>query len=355
MRAAAAIIFFSSVAAAKPAPALTDAAAKALAAGGLFWIEGANLVVPLGKGAKPVPFLAPAPERMALVAARPRTLLALDGDLFALEGGKLARVATGVGAPVATSADGKVVVGVLEQKQLRVVVDGAARVVKWRRGGRWEFAQPYVAPDGGFALVAVRDFSEPLDQYGLVLLDPRGGEPSETALSRNFVPAPWRAPLDGKRVALQLFTQAADAEGVGAELRDAGLFVFDAATRKLAPAPPGLKPGLPSPSGKWSLLPGPLAHGEGRRCLGDQTLLYGEGAPATFRAGAGQVVSALDFLPDERAVVAVVLDQRTCRTRGALIPLAGDAPPAKWAPFALPAVDANGGRLLGRVLPPPAP
>ncbi len=352
MRAAAAIIFFSSVAAAKPLPQPTEAAAKALAAGGLFLVEGSDVAVPIGvKSARPIPFLAPEPKSIAVVAARPRVLLAIDGDLAALDGDKLARVAAGVGAPVAASADAKVIVGVIDQKQLRVSVDGAARVVKWRRGGRWEFVQPYVAPDGGFALVAIRDFTEPFDQYGLLYLDPKGGEPVESALSQGFVPGPWRVPLDGKRVALQVMVRARQDDEMSDALRDAGLFVFDAATpAKLGPAPPGVKPGRPSPSGRWSLLPGPVETFGGGRCQGEETLLYGDGAPAAFRAGPHQVVSALDFLPDERAVIAVVLEKKDCKLRGVLIPLAGDAPPSRWAPFPLPAVDANGGRLLGRVL-----
>jgi hypothetical protein len=42
-----------------------------------------------------------------------------------------------------------------------------------------------------------------------------------------------------------------------------------------------------------------------------------------------------------------VIDAKTCKTRGVVIPLGGDAPPSSWKPFPLPPRE---GRIVGRVV-----
>jgi hypothetical protein len=42
-----------------------------------------------------------------------------------------------------------------------------------------------------------------------------------------------------------------------------------------------------------------------------------------------------------------VIDATTCRARGVIVPLEGDAAPARWKPFPLPA---RVGRIMGRVV-----
>ncbi|MGK4455545.1 hypothetical protein, partial [Klebsiella pneumoniae] len=43
--------------------------------------------------------------------------------------------------------------------------------VNYRRAGQWEFVRPWVSPDGHAVLVAVRDYTQPLDAFDLVVVD----------------------------------------------------------------------------------------------------------------------------------------------------------------------------------------
>jgi hypothetical protein len=349
-----ALVLVAQVAAARGKPKLWPEAAEALQKSGLFLVAGDNVALPLVAGAKPIPFLATAAKRIDVISASPTgdALLAIDGDVYRLHGVELTAVASNAGTPVAASADGGVLVGIDDKKGIKVTVGDKVRAIHYHRSGRWELEQPYVAPDGSWALVALRDYTNPLDEYSLLSFEVKTGEPEEIALSKNFVPGSAREPLSGKQVALQMFSQSADADGMRTVLQDHGFLVFDLATKKLSPPPAALRPGLASAHKKYSLLAGPMLYDDARQCGGDETQLYTEGEkePRTIKLSEEQVVSLHDFTPDEKSAVGSVLDRKSCKGRGFLIPLTGSTPPQKWPSFSIPSHE---GRIGGRVLYPP--
>ncbi|MSP62977.1 MAG: hypothetical protein EXR72_22105 [Myxococcales bacterium] len=338
-----------------PRPQLTDAARALLGKGGLFLVPQDNLALPLVANGKPVPFFAPAPQRLEVISAAPtgEALLLADGDAYRVRGDVLELVAPSVGAQAAASADGKVLAGIEDKKLLKItLVGGAPRMIKYKRPGRWELERPYLSPDGAWTLVTLRDFSNPnLDELYFLAFETRTGVPEEEiALSKSFVPGVLRQPLDPGQVLIQMQSQSMADDGVPV-LTEAGLVVFDFKTRKLTAAPPSVRPGLASAKGRYTLLPGPPVWGDGRQCSGDESQVFdGTKRPSAFRIAEGSVVSGLDFLPDERALIAAVVDLKGCKSRGVLIPLAGDVAPAKWPPFALPPL--HDGKISGRVIHP---
>lgn len=336
----------------KSPPKLSDAAAALAQKGAFFLAPDDNLALPLAAGAKGVPFLATAAKRIELIApsAKEGALLAIDGDAFRLRGAALEPAAAAVGLAPAASSDGKTFVGLDETKKALQITSGEKkRVVRYRRQGRWELEQPWVSPDGSWALIALRDYSQAFDAYSFLYYELQRESPEEIALSKSFIPGALRQPLADRQVGIQVFTQAVSEDGFSSVLRDAGVVVFDARTQKLGAAPEKLRPGLASPSGRHSLLPGAVVYDEQKRCGGDATQLFTEGEkPLAFRPGDGIVVSGLDFIGDD-FVIANWLDVKKCRNKGVLIPLAGDAPPAKWPAFGLPVRE---GRIAGRVVAP---
>jgi hypothetical protein len=336
---------------ARPArPQLTPAATALIAAGPVFLVPEDNLAVPLQPHARSAPFLAVKPERLEVVAVGAAPLLVVDDDLYRLAAGKLSFVAARVGAVPAASADGALIAGIEDKRALKLThVGGVSSLVPYHRTGNWELDRPYVTPDGAFVLAVVRDYTRPIDAYDFLVVNAKSGEHDEIHLEESFVPGEVRQPLSPTQVALPMGTQQTGADGFTKNVMGDWV-VFDFKTKKLGPAPAGLRPGVASPDGKYSIVEGRLSYSDDKRCGGDETLLYEEGKtrPASFKAGEGVVVSALDFVPDSSAVIANVLTLKSCKTRGVLIPLAGDAPPSTWKPFPLPV---RGGRLLGRVIP----
>ncbi|HZS36869.1 MAG TPA: hypothetical protein VFF06_08585 [Polyangia bacterium] len=355
------LLLSASIASARPArPKLTAAAAALLAEGPVLLIADDDVIIPVAgekvKSASPseakvksVSLFEPAPKRLELVAVTPGegALLAVDDELFRLKGAALSRVASLVGADPAATPDFAVIAGIEDKKSLKLTRDGASKLIPYRRDGRWELERPYLTPDGATALVAVRDYTQPLDAYDLLVVDTKSGALEEIRLSKNFVPGPLRQPLSPTEVALQMFTQAEESEGA-LKLSEADVVVFDFKSRKLKPAPAALLPGLPSPSKRWSILPGTMAYSDDKRCGGDATALYeqGKSKAARFVLAAGTVVSVLDFLPDESGMIANVLTLKTCKNRGVIIPFK-DEDPARWKSFPLPV---HPGHLVGRVI-----
>ena len=322
------VLAASSVSARPPRPHLTAPAAALLAKGAAFLAPADNLLIPLD-GGKPVAFLEPAPEH-----------------LFRLADHKLVRVASQVGAMPAATPDLTLVAGIEDKRTLRLTRGEEGKRVPYHREGRFELEHPYVTPDGAAVLVAVRDYTQPLDAFDFLLVDTKTLALEEIHLSKRFVPGPLRQLLSPERLALQMFTQRSDDEG-NLQLEQTDFVVFDFQTHKLGPAPPDLRPGLPSASGKFSLLPGPITYSDDKRCGGDETRLYEAGKPQPVHfALPGTVVTLLDVLPDETAVIANLLTLKTCKSRGVLIPLGADVKPSSWKPFPLP----QSPRLQGRIL-----
>jgi hypothetical protein len=349
---------FGGMAAARPRPQLTPQAAALLQAGGLFLVAEDNLAVPLAKGGKPVPFLAVKPERFELIrAARgPDALVVVDGDVYRLRGAALSRVASQVATQPAASDDASLVASIDEKRVLKLTRGENSKSVSYRRDGRWELEQPYVTPDGAYVLVAVHDYTHELDAYSFILVDAKSEALDEVTILRNFVPGTLRQPLSPTQVLLQMFAQGPDDSGF-ASLTETDRVVFDFKSRKLEKPPASALPGLRSPDQRASLLAGKMLFSDDKSCGGDQTLVFeeGRGKPASFNGGANTVVSVLDFLPDGSGLIGDVLNLKTCKHRGVIIPADG-GPGSKrndersWKPFALPA--RNGGRVLGRVLAP---
>lgn len=338
-----------------PRPQLSEPSRAALAKAPLFLVPEDNLAIPLTAGAKGFPFLSPAPQALAIIRTTPEgdSLLWADGEAYRLHGDALSSAASLVGAQATASSDGKVFVGIDDKKGIKVTIGGVSRAVKHHRLGRWELEHPRVSPDGRFALVTLRDYSNPnLDEFSFLALETKGGDPEEIALSNSFAPGAFEQWIGADQVVMRMFAQSNDEDGAPV-MKEAGMVVFDFKTRKLSPAPDSLKLGVASPKGHHLMLPGPVVWGDGRQCSGDETTLFLDGGKrgATLRLGEGTIVSVLDFLPDERAVIANVLELKSCRNHGALIPLQGDLPPAKWPSFALPV---RVGRVSGRVLYPAA-
>jgi hypothetical protein len=335
-----------------PRPQLNPAAVPLLANGALLLPED-DLVVPLA-GGKALPFLVPPPRRLELLAIKPgEALIVIDDDVYRYKAGALQRVASQVGAQPAASDDASLVASIEDKRALRLTRGEVSRRVPYQRSGHFELERPWLTADGKRALVAVHDYGATLDVYEFIVLDTNTNEFHEIKLSNTFVPGPLRQPLSPTEVAIQMFAQHTDDHGM-VGLSETDVVVFNLDTRKIVPAPKDLKPGLASPSARFSLLAGGMAYSDDKRCGGDHTLLFeaGRPKPASFQTAADVVVSVLDFLPDESGIIANVLSLKSCKNRGVVIPLkkgGGEVTPAEWKPFALPV---RLGRLTGRVIPP---
>ncbi len=342
------ILVNGGVADARPRPLLTPQA-LALWPKGVFIVPEDNLAVPLDGKSKPVPLLTPAPERLELVTGS-NDLFVIDGDLYKKKDAALTLVARGIGKLVAASADDGLVASVEDKRDLKLTgADGVIRKVPYRRSGNWELDRPWVAPDGSWVLSVVRDYTDPLDAFGFIVVDPKTLTIDEVKLSKNFVPGDLRQAVTPTQVVLQMLAKETDENGFQ-RLVPSDLVVFDAKTKKLGPPPPGLRPGRASPDGQHSLLEGKMLYSDDKSCGADETLLYQEGHQAAhFHSGEGQVVSVLDFLPDGSGLIANVLTLRGCKNKGFIIPLTnkeGGDKPSNWKPFPLPV---HPGHLVGRV------
>jgi hypothetical protein len=331
-------------AAARPHPQLTPQVAT-LWKSGFFLVPEDNLAVPLDGKAKPVPFLAPAPERLELVSGS-SDLFVVDGDLYRRKEAGLALVARGVGRLAASSPDGNLVASVDDKRELKLTgADGNHRKVPYRRPGHWELERPWVAPDGSWVLAPLKDYTQPLDEYVFLIVDAKTLAVDEVALSKNFVPGELRQAVSPTQVALQMMMQETDDYGF-ARLVPTSIVVFDAKAKKLGPAPEGLKPGRASPDGTLSLLEGNMRYSDDKSCGADETLLYEGSSHSSFHAADGQVVSVLDFLPDSSGLIANVLTLKGCKNKGVIIPVKGGEKQSSWKPFPLPV---HPGHLQGRV------
>lgn len=337
-------------------PTLTAAAVTALGAGPQLLLPDDNLLVPLdgtGKGkGKATQLLQTAPKRFEIVSVGPDTLLAIEQDLYSLKAGALKRVASGIYADPALGPEGLVLS--IEDKRGLVVTRGEELTkIPYRRPGSWELVRPYVFPDGKHALVTVHDFSQALDGWELLLVDLVSKEVEEVHLSRSFAPGPLRQPLGATQVLFQMYAQKGDsAGGVGVSFDETDFAVFDLVTKKMAAPPLDVMPGQPSASGKVTLLPGVMHYSDDKRCGGDNTFIYlaGKKKPFRFAADGTEVVSLIDVTPDEKAMVGFVLDTRSCKGHGVLVPLGPDGPglaQSTWKPLQIPY---RNGQVRGRVV-----
>ncbi len=339
-------LFCSTLAsAATPRAKLTAPAAALLAKGKILVLPEDNLALALPPAGKPVPLIEPAPKKIVRVTGAP-SLLAVDDDILALRGGVLARLAFQAGAMPAATADGALIAGIDEKRNIKLTQAGASKIVPYKRDGRYELEYPYVPPGGKYVLVALRDYTQPLDAFFFLIVDVATLAVQEINLSKNFVPGSLRHTISADEVALQMFAQHKDGDSV--TLSESDFVVFDFRTRKLGTAPPGLRPGRLSPSGKRSLVEGRMIYSDDKSCGADETIVYDEGKkPAPRTAGPGTVVTLLDFLPDETAFIGAVLAPKGCKLRGVLVPIGADDP-ARWKTFALPT---HAGRPTAFVLP----
>lgn len=342
-------LWLASDAVAKERPLLAVDAAAVLAEGALLLVED-NLLVPLS-GKKAVPLLQKAPTRLIVLSHAPgEALLVIDKDLYRLSGGALARVAQGIEQQPAASADGKVVVS-LEDKRILVVTRGeTADKLPYRRAGNWEFENPFVTADGKRALVTIRDYSAPLEvfEFVLVALDKRDFE--IVKLSQTFVPGPLRQAV-GDGVLMQMYTNQSEEDGLLLKLSETDFAVLDLLAKKMGPMKPDTLPGEASPSGKRSVLPGPMVYSDGKRCGADRTVVFGvEPKPVQWQVGKDTIASFYGFTPDEQ-LVGDLFTPKTCKHKGVLVPLDKAVPQSKWKAIALPS---HPGHLRGVVLLPPA-
>jgi hypothetical protein len=328
---------------ARPRPQLT-AQAAALWKSGFFLVPDDNLAVPLDGKSKPVPFVAPAPERLETVSGS-ADLFVIDGDLYRKNETSLSLVTRGIGKLAAASADGKLVASVDDKRELKLTVDGNHKKVPYRRPGNWELERPWVAPDGTWVLAPLKDFTQPLDVFVFLVVDAKTLSVDEVQLSKNFVPGELRQPVSPTQVALQMMVQETDDQGF-ARLVPTDLVIFDAKSKKLGPPPAGFKPGRASPDGNVSLLPGKMLYSDDKSCGGDETMVYEGASHSSFHAADGQVVSVLDFTPDGSGLIANVLTLKGCKNKGVIIPLKGGENQKLWKPLALPV---HPGQLMGRV------
>lgn len=335
-----ALVLAASSAGAAPRWKPTAEAKAALDKGPVLLLPADDLLVPLPSG-KPVRFLDPEPGKLELLD---RDFVLVEDELFHLEKGKLHRIAAPVFGQPAVTPDGAWVVSV-ENKRTLVVNHGDAppKRIEWRHEGQWEFERPCLAADGAFILVALREYGQPLDAYSFVIVPTAGGTPDEVRVDRSFVPGLLRHPIAAGKIALPMFTQHVGDDGRVA-LSESDPVVFDVAAKKLDRAPPSLRLGLPSPSGKRILY---TPDREEHRCGDSESRVFEGDKQFVFRAGAGKAVQLIDFLPDESGVIAAVIDASSCKTRGVVIPLSGDAPSSSWKPFPLPPRE---GRIVGRVV-----
>jgi hypothetical protein len=312
---------------------------------GFFLVPEDNLAVPLDGKSKPVPFLTPAPERLELVSGA-GDLFVIDGDLYKRKDAALSQVARGMGRLAAASADGALVVSIEDKRDLKITTpDGTHKKVPYRRQGNWELDRPYVSPDGTWILALLKDYTQPLDAYDFLVVDPKTLSVDEVHLSKNFVPGDLRQSVSPTQVALQMMVQETDEHGF-ARLAPSDVVVFDVKSKKLGPPPAGLKPGRASPDGALSLLSGKMFYSNDKSCGADETLLFENDKKSSFHASDGAVVSVLDFLPDGSGLIANVLTLKGCKNKGVIIPTKGGEKQSSWKPFPLPV---HPGHLTGRV------
>ncbi len=333
---------------ARERPLLASDAATVLTQGAVLLPED-NLLVPLS-GQKAVPLLQKAPQRLLPLRNRPgELLLVIDKDLYRLADGALQRLAQGIEGQPAVSDDGKLVLSI-EDKRILVVTRGETTdKINYRRAGNWEFENPYVAGDGKLALVTIRDYSAPLEVFEFVLVNLDGGKRDTEILklSQTFVPGPLRQPL-AEGVLMQMYANQGEEDGV-LKLQETDFSVLDLVGKKMSPMKPGTLPGIASPSGKRSILPGPMVYSEGKRCGADRTVVFGlEPRPVQWSIGKDSVVSFYGFTPDEQ-LVADLFTPKTCKHKGVLIPLDKSIPQSKWKAIALPS---HPGHLHGVVVLP---
>jgi hypothetical protein len=336
-----ALVLAASSAWASPRFKPTAEAQATLAKGPALLLPADDLLVPLPTG-KPVRFIDPEPGKIELLD---REFVLIEDELFRLEKGKLHRIAAPVYGQPAVTPDGAWVVSV-ENKRTLVLShgDAPAKRIEWHHDGQWEFERPYLGADGAYILVALREYGQP-DHYSFLIVPTAGGTPDEVRIDRSFVPGLLRHPIAAGKIALPMFTQHIGDDG-RVKLSESDPVVFDVAAKKLDRAPAELRLGLESPSGKRILY---TPHREEHKCGDSESRVFelDKPAPFVFRAGADKAVQLIDFLPDESGVIAAVIDAKTCKTRGVVIPLVGDAPPSSWKPFPLPPRE---GRIVGRVV-----
>lgn len=342
---------FCADAAAKERPLLALDAIPTLNAGALLILDD-NLLVPLS-GGKAVPLLQKPPQRLLLVGKKPgEALLVIDKDLYRLASGALSRVAQGIEQQPVATPDGKVVLS-LEDKRILVITRGEqADKINYRRAGNWEFENPFLSADGKRALVTIRDYSAPLEVFEFVLVNLETKETEIVKLSQTFVPGPLRQAVktaSGDGVLMQMYANQGEEDGL-LKLSETDFSVLDLVGKKMAPLKAGdALPGEPSPSGKRSVLAGPMVYSEGKRCGADRSVVFGvEARPVQWSIGKDTVVSFYGFSADEQ-LVADLFSPKTCKHKGVLIPLDKSIPQAKWKTILLPS---HQGHLRGEVLLP---
>ena len=333
-------------AAARDRPLLAIDAAAVLAQGALLLTDD-NLLAPLS-GQKAVSLLQKAPTRLSVLRNQPgEVLLVIDKDLYRLTGGTLLRIAQRIEAQPVCSDDGKVVLS-LEDKRILVVTRGeAVDKIPYRRPGNWEFENPFISAEGKRALVTIRDYSAPLEVFEFVLVSLESRETEIVKLSQTFVPGPLRQPVaDG--LLMQMYANQGEEDGL-LKLSETDFAVLNLATKKMASMKADTLPGEKSPSGKRSILPGPMVYSMDKRCGADRSLVFGvEPKPVQWSLGKDTVVSLYGFTPNEE-LVADLFNPQTCKHKGALIPLDKAVPQNKWRSIALPS---HPGHLRGVVLLP---
>ena len=255
------------VADARPRAGLTDGAKALLGTGGLFLVVEDNLALPVNAKGKPSQFLLAAPKRLELLEARVNgdLALAIEDELYLWKDGALELFASKIGAMPWPSPDGKLVASINDKKTLTLTAGATARNLPYRRQGRWEFENPYITPDAAKVLVDIKDYSQDLDVYAFLVVDVKTLEYEEVALSKNFVPGPSRRALGPRQVAIQMFSNSTDENGL-TKLDETNTVVFDFATHKMTTAPAELRFGRVSPSGLLTIAQGELKQNDEKTC-----------------------------------------------------------------------------------------
>lgn len=334
-------------ASAKERPILSLDATPVLNQGALLILDD-NLLVPLN-GGKAVSLLQKPPQRLVLLRKKPgEALIVIDKDLYRLGGGALQRIAQGIEQQPATSLDGKIVVSI-EDKRILVLTRGdQVDKINYRRPGNWEFENPFVTADGKRALLTIRDYSAPLEVFEFVLVNLESKETEIVKLSQTFVPGPLRQSLGGDAILMQMYANQGEEDGL-LKLSETDFSVLDLAGKKMTPMKSDTLPGEVSPSGKRSVLPGPMVYSDGKRCGADRSVVFGvEPRPVQWTAGKDTIVAIYGFTSDEQ-LIADLFSPKTCKHKGVLIPLDKSVPQTKWKAIALPS---HQGHLRGEVLLP---
>ncbi len=338
---------------ARPHPQLTPEAAALFKGTSALVLPTDNLAVSLTSDHRAVALVAPRPAQLVLVADTDAPLLAVDGELYRIANGHLSRAGGAVGRAPSASRDGAVVASLADPHSLTIERAGHVVAVAYKRlvASQWELVRPWVAPDGSSVLVTVRDYTQSLDTFDLVVIDAATGAFEEVHLrSKNFAPGELRQSLDATHVLVDLYLQQSDAAGF-IELRETDSIVFDLKNHTFSTVPAGLRLGRSVAGGPYSWRRGKMIFSDDKRCGGDRTLLYQEGKPlpARLATGGDELVSVVDVWPSSNALIVNVLSPKTCKNHGALVPLVGDDQVNKWAPFPLPL---RGGPIDGRIFMP---